>query len=58
LTLGYDFTDNLTFLIGGANIFDVYPTNQNTETETGGLWDAVQMGFSGRFYFAKMMINF
>lgn len=58
LTLGYDLTDNLTFLVGGSNIFDVYPTNQNTETETGGLWDAVQMGFAGRLYFAKMMINF
>ncbi|OGU68240.1 MAG: hypothetical protein A2W30_05695 [Ignavibacteria bacterium RBG_16_36_9] len=58
LSLGYDITDNVTFLVGGANIFDEYPTMQDTETETGGLWDAVQMGFSGRFYYAKMILNF
>lgn len=58
LSLGYDITQNLSILIGGANIFDVYPTTQDTETETGGLWDAVQMGFSGRFYFAKLILNF
>lgn len=58
LSLGYDLTDNVTFLVGGANIFDEYPTMQDTETETGGLWDAVQMGFSGRFYYAKMILNF
>ena len=58
LSLGYDITDNLTFLVGGANIFDEYPTMQDTETETGGLWDAVQMGFSGRFYFAKLILGF
>jgi iron complex outermembrane receptor protein len=58
LSLGYDVTDNVTFLVGGANIFDEYPTMQDTETETGGLWDAVQMGFSGRFYYAKMILNF
>jgi len=58
LSLGYDITDNVTFLVGGANIFDEYPTMQDTETETGGLWDAVQMGFSGRFYYAKMTLNF
>jgi len=58
LSFGYDITENLSLLIGGANIFDVYPTTQDTETETGGLWDAVQMGFSGRFYFAKLILNF
>ena len=57
-SLSYEFTDNLTLLIGGANIFDIYPTEQDTETETGGIWDAVQMGFSGRFLFAKLIVLF
>jgi len=57
-SLSYDFTDNLTLLLGGANLFDVYPTQQDTETESGGLWDAVQMGFSGRFLFGKLIVHF
>lgn len=58
LTIGYDLTNNLNLTIGGANLFDVYPTQQDTETESGGLWDAVQMGFSGSFYFAKLGFKF
>lgn len=55
MSFGYNLTDNILLVVGGANIFDVYPTQQqDTETETGGLWDAVQMGFSGRFYFARL----
>lgn len=57
LSFAYNFTDNLTIILGGANIFDVYPSEQDTETETGGLWDAVQMGFSGRFIYSKFMFK-
>lgn len=57
-SLSYDFNDNVTLLVGGANLFDVYPTQQDTETESGGLWDAVQMGFSGRFLFGKLIVHF
>lgn len=57
-SLSYDFSDNLTLLVGGANLFDIYPTQQDTETESGGLWDAVQMGFSGRFLFGKLIVHF
>ena len=42
-----------TITVGGTNIFDEYPSQQDTETETGGLWDAVQMGSNGAFYFAR-----
>jgi iron complex outermembrane receptor protein len=38
-------------------IFDAYPSQQDTETETGGLWDAVQMGSSGAFYFLRLNIR-
>lgn len=54
ISIGYDLSHNLSLIIGGSNLFNTYPTLQDTETETGGLWDAVQMGFSGRFYFAKL----
>jgi iron complex outermembrane receptor protein len=58
LTLGLDLTRNAGLYLGAANLFNVYPTQQDTETETGGLWDAVQMGFGGSFYFAKLNFRF
>lgn len=58
LTLGYDLSNNLSLNIGAANLFNVYPSQQDTETETGGVWDAVQMGFSGAFYFTKLGFKF
>ena len=47
----------LRLTVGGTNVLDAYPTQQDTETETGGLWDAVQMGASGAFYFARVEIR-
>jgi iron complex outermembrane receptor protein len=47
-------SERVQVTLGGANILNAYPTQQDTETETGGVWDAVQMGFSGAFYFAKL----
>jgi iron complex outermembrane receptor protein len=58
LTLGYDLTQNLSLTAGAVNLLNVYPTQQDTETETGGLWDAVQMGSSGAFYFTKLAFKF
>ncbi|WP_378173363.1 TonB-dependent receptor domain-containing protein [Aquimarina sp. SS2-1] len=59
LTLGYEFTDQLKLTIGGNNITNEYPDQQNDgETEAGGYWDAVQMGFSGAFYYARLDFNF
>lgn len=58
LSIGYRLNNNLRLTVGGANILNVYPTQQaDTETETGGLFDAVQMGFSGAFYFAKLSVR-
>ncbi len=58
LALTYRFSGRASVTLGGNNIFDVYPTQQDTETETGGLWDAVQMGFSGAYWFAKLNFRF
>ncbi len=54
VSLSGRLSPNVSFTVGGNNIFNRYPTQQDTETETGGLWDAVQMGFSGAHYFARL----
>jgi iron complex outermembrane receptor protein len=57
-SVAYDIAKNMTLVLGASNLFDVYPTKQDdSETETGGAWDAVQMGFSGRFLFAKLNLT-
>ncbi len=50
--------NNVNISVGGNNILDVYPSHQDPGlTESGGMWDAVQMGFSGAFYFAKVGVR-
>ncbi|MCV2487068.1 TonB-dependent receptor [Flavobacterium sp. SH_e] len=60
LTLGYQFTKSLKLTIGSNNLFNIYPTKQDEQgnTEAGGYWDAVQMGFSGAYYYARLGFNF
>lgn len=59
LTLGFNISDKVNLAIGGANILDTYPSIQDSGlTETGGMWDAVQMGHGGAFYFAKLGLKF
>lgn len=60
LTIGYKLTQNLKLSVGSNNLFNVYPTKQDEQenTEAGGYWDAVQMGFSGAYYYARLGFNF
>uniref|UniRef100_UPI002931CBA3 TonB-dependent receptor domain-containing protein n=1 Tax=uncultured Flavobacterium sp. TaxID=165435 RepID=UPI002931CBA3 len=60
VTVGYKVTKNLKLSIGSNNLFNVYPTKQDEQgnTEAGGYWDAVQMGFSGAYYYARLGFNF
>lgn len=60
LTLGYKMTNNLKLTLGSNNLFNVYPTKQDESgnTEAGGYWDAVQMGFNGAYYYARLGFNF
>jgi iron complex outermembrane receptor protein len=60
LTLGYRINKSLKLSIGSNNLFNVYPTKQDEQgnTEAGGYWDAVQMGFSGAYYYARLGFNF
>lgn len=60
LTIGYQVTKSLKLSLGSNNLFNVYPTKQDEQgnTEAGGYWDAVQMGFSGAYYYARLGFNF
>jgi iron complex outermembrane receptor protein len=58
LSAGYN-VKNFTFTLGGVNILNAYPDKHDPGlTESGGIWDAVQMGFSGAFYFARVGFKF
>jgi len=58
LSVGYNWK-NLSLTIGGANIFNTYPDKHDPAlTESGGIWDCVQMGFSGSFWFTKLGFKF
>ncbi len=63
ISFGYEFTKNLNFTLGSKNIFNRYPTLQKTHvsdgnTEGGGIFDPVQMGFAGRQVFARLNFKF
>ncbi len=60
LTLGYKLSKQLKFSIGSNNLLNMYPDKQDEQgnTEAGGYWDAVQMGFSGAYYYARLGFNF
>ncbi|MBF8457358.1 TonB-dependent receptor [Kaistella sp. G5-32] len=63
LSFGYDFTKNFNWTIGGKNVFNRYPNLQvpavsDGNTESGGIFDPVQMGFSGRQIFTRLNYTF
>ncbi len=66
LYLSFRFTKNLKLFIGTDNVFNVHPSLGAVQSakywaynnETGGPWDAVQMGDNGRRFFARLAMNF
>lgn len=59
LSFNYKFTKSVGLTIGGNNIFNVYPDMSSPyNTESGGAWDPVQMGFNGAFWYAKLNLKF
>lgn len=54
LTLGFKLSKSLKLSIGSNNLFNIYPDQQDDWVEAGGYWDAVQMGFGGAFYYARL----
>ena len=59
LTLSAQISENLNFTLGGNNIFNIYPTQQEYwSTDSSGYWDSVQMGFGGAYYYARLGFSF
>ena len=59
LSLGYELSNNIRIMLNGSNIFNIYPNKQNpVDTETGGMYEAVQMGFGGSFYGLRLKLKF
>lgn len=60
LTFGFKLSKELKLSIGSNNLFNVYPDKQDEQgnTEAGGYWDSVQMGFSGAYYYARLGFKF
>ena len=56
--ISYKLNKNFSFQFGANNLFNTYPTVQGENTDSGGLWDAVQMGSNGAFYYSKVLANF
>ncbi len=64
--LGYDLNKALTLHAGADNVFNVHPDlgvapgakGWAYNNETGGPWDAVQMGGNGRRLFVRLSFNF
>ncbi|AZQ62231.1 TonB-dependent receptor [Flammeovirga pectinis] len=59
IAVTYGFTKNINWTLGGNNIFNIYPSKQDPlATESGGYYDAVQMGFNGAYFYTKLGFNF
>ncbi len=66
LFASYKFSKKISFFIGADNIFNIHselginPLAKSAagDTENGGPWDSVQMGFNGRKLFSKLVLNF
>ncbi len=66
LYFSYKFKKHFTLFTGADNIFNIHPDfgvvrgakDWAYNTETGGAWDAVQMGTNGRRYFIRLGFDF
>ena len=62
----YKISKKVTVFFGADNVFNIHPDYGYVQGaklsaydgETGGAWDAVQMGFNGRKLFTKLAFNF
>jgi iron complex outermembrane receptor protein len=52
--LSYELNKVMNLQFGANNLLNIYPTKQNEYTDSGGLWDATQMGANGSFYYTKL----
>lgn len=59
LSMAYDVCKNVSLVFGSNNIIDTYPDHHDMGwSESGGMWDAAQMGFGGMFVYGKVLFNF
>ena len=57
LHFGYKLNEVTNLQFGANNLLNIYPTKQNDFTDSGGVWDATQMGINGSFYYTKLNLN-
>ncbi|WP_395044827.1 TonB-dependent receptor domain-containing protein [Flavobacterium sp.] len=58
LTFGFKLTKAFKLTVGANNLLNIYPDQQDDWVEAGGYWDAVQMGFSGAYYYTRLGFRF
>ncbi|NHZ36060.1 TonB-dependent receptor plug domain-containing protein [Massilia rubra] len=59
LSFTYNFSDKTKLTVGGANIFNVKPTEQDPDqTDNGFKYESVQFGMNGASYFARLWHKF
>jgi iron complex outermembrane receptor protein len=59
LTVNYDLGQNIQLGLNAMNLFNVHPDKHDpVNTESGAMWDAVQMGFNGAFIGLKLNVRF
>lgn len=69
LFVSYKIKKGITFFVGADNVMNVHPNFSadprakqgflyNSGNETGGPWDAVQMGYNGRKLFTRLVLSF
>ncbi len=66
LYVSYKFSKKISLFAGADNVFNIHPDfaavknarYEAFDNETGGPWEAVQMGFNGRRLFSKLVFNF
>jgi iron complex outermembrane receptor protein len=59
LAFTWAFTEKTKLTVGGTNIFNVHPTEQNAdETDNGFKYESVQFGLNGAAYFARLSHKF
>lgn len=63
LSFGFRLSDHIHWVVGTRNLFNRYPTLHGAavhdgNTESGGIFDPVQMGFAGRQLFTSLNFKF
>jgi iron complex outermembrane receptor protein len=59
LAFTWSFTEKTKLTVGGTNIFNVHPTEQDAnETDNGFKYESVQFGLNGAAYFARLSHKF